>query len=194
MPDVAADRAVPFPLTMPVTDVVSVIAGVVVAVATLPVNPLAETTDADVTVPVPPVAAMVMLPEAFVMFMFVPAVSVVRVNPVPLPMSSAPFAGVVVRPVPPLATASVTDKPAALPVHEADDPVVFWFSVGNVQLAKLPEAGVPKAGVTSVGDVAKTKAPEPVLVVTTAAARFALVGVARNVATPVPRPVSADVA
>ena len=34
------------------TDVVKVIAGVVVAVATVPANPLADTTEADVTVPV----------------------------------------------------------------------------------------------------------------------------------------------
>ena len=31
-----------------------------------------------------------------------------------------------------------------------------------VQLVKTPEAGVPKAGVTNVGLVAKTKDPEPV--------------------------------
>ena len=47
--------------------------------------------------------------------------------------------------------------------NEPADPVVFWFNVGNVQLAKLPEAGVPNAGVTSVGEVANTTAPEPVV-------------------------------
>jgi hypothetical protein len=47
--------------------------------------------------------------------------------------------------------------------------------------------GVPRFGVTKVGLVANTKAPEPVSFVT-AALRFALVGVARKVATPVPRP------
>jgi hypothetical protein len=55
---------------------------------------------------------------------------------------------------------------AALPVHEPELPVVFWFSVGNVQLVKVPEVGVPKFGVTSVGDVPRTFAPEPVEVVT----------------------------
>jgi hypothetical protein len=50
-----------------------------------------------------------------------------------------------------------------MPVTFAAVPVVFWFSVGNVQLAKLPEVGVPKAGVTKVGDVAKTLSPVPVL-------------------------------
>ncbi len=34
---------------------------------------------------------------------------------------------------------------AALPVQEAEEPEVFWFKVGNVQLVKVPEAGVPKA-------------------------------------------------
>jgi hypothetical protein len=47
--------------------------------------------------------------------------------------------------------------------------------------------GVPKAGVTRVGEVAKTKEPVPVSSVT-AEIKFALEGVARKVATPVPRP------
>jgi hypothetical protein len=45
-------------------------------------------------------------------------------------------------------------------------PVVLWFNVGNVQLAKLPELGVPNAGVTKVGEVLRTTLPEPVDVVT----------------------------
>ena len=52
----------------------------------------------------------------------------------------------VVLPVPPLATATV-------PVTLDAVPVVFWLSVGNVQLAKSPEAGVPRTGVVKVGDV-----------------------------------------
>jgi hypothetical protein len=71
---------------------------------------------------------------------------------------------------------------AALPVQEPDDPVVFWFSVGNVQLARFPELGVPKAGVTNVGLVANTLEPVPVSSVKTAA-KLALDGVAKNVAT-----------
>jgi hypothetical protein len=47
--------------------------------------------------------------------------------------------------------------------------------------------GVPKLGVTKTGDVAKTSAPEPVSFVT-AAAKFALVGVAKKAGMPVPRP------
>lgn len=54
---------------------------------------------------------------------------------------------------------------------------------------KLPDVGVPKTGVTNVGDVANTKEPEPVSSVT-AAARFALDGVAKNVATFVPNPLT----
>jgi hypothetical protein len=46
---------------------------------------------------------------------------------------------------------------------------------------------VPKAGVIKVGLVAKTKAPDPVSSVT-ADARLALVGVAKNVAIPAPKP------
>ena len=67
-------------------------------------------------------------------------------------------------------------------------PVVFWFNVGNVQFAKLPEVGVPKIGVTKVGVLANTSAPVPVSSVT-AAAKLALDGVPRNVATPVPKEV-----
>ena len=49
----AAEIAVPLPLSRPVMLVVKVIAGVVVAVATVPANPLADTTDTLVTVPEP---------------------------------------------------------------------------------------------------------------------------------------------
>ena len=69
----------------------------------------------------------------------------------------------------------------------AAEPDVFWFNVGNVQFAKLPDEGVPRAGVTSVGLVAKTNAPVPVSSVM-AEIKLAELGVARNVATPVPRP------
>jgi hypothetical protein len=51
VPATAADIAVPLPLSSPVIVVEIVIAGVVVAVATDPANPLADTTDKLVTVP-----------------------------------------------------------------------------------------------------------------------------------------------
>ena len=73
-------------------------------------------------------------------------------------------------------------------VNVAALPDVFWFKVGKVQLAKLPEDGVPRAGVTNVGEVANTNAPEPVSSVI-AAAKLALDGVPRNVATPAPKEV-----
>ena len=41
-------------------------------------------------------------------------------------------------------------------------PDVSWFKVGKLQFCKSPEAGVPSAGVTRVGLVANTRAPEPV--------------------------------
>jgi hypothetical protein len=47
----------------------------------------------------------------------------------------------------------------------------------------------PSTGVTKVGDVANTSEPEPVSSVT-AEAKFADDGVPRNVATPVPRPLT----
>jgi len=53
----AAEMAVPLPCRMPVTVVESVIAGVLVAVATVPANPLADTTETLVTVPPEPLGA-----------------------------------------------------------------------------------------------------------------------------------------
>ena len=49
--------------------------------------------------------------------------------------------------------------------------------------------GVPRAGVTSVGDVANTSEPVPVSS-DTAVAKFAELGVAKKVATPVPKPLT----
>lgn len=68
-----------------------------------------------VTVPPVPVADMDIVPAPLVIETPVPADNVFRVKPVPLPMSNAPFAGVVVSPVPPLATATVPVTLAALP-------------------------------------------------------------------------------
>jgi hypothetical protein len=88
----------------------------------------------------------------------------------------------VVTPVPPLATGSVPVTPVL-----RGKPVAF---------VSVAEAGVPNAGVTSVGLVANTKAPEPVSPVT-AAAKLADEGVPKNVATPAPkdvRPVPPEVA
>jgi hypothetical protein len=63
------------------------------------------------------------------------------------------------------------------------------LEIGNpVQFVSVPDEGVPSAGVTRVGDVANTNAPEPVSSVT-AEARFADEGVARKVATFAARPV-----
>lgn len=61
--------------------------------------------------------------------------------------------------------------------------------VGAVKatLLTLVADATPKLGVVRLGLVAKTNAPEPVSSVT-AAARFALEGVARNVAMPDPKP------
>jgi hypothetical protein len=79
----------------------------------------------------------------------------------------------VVAPVPPFATGSVPVTPL-----DKGKPVV---------LVRVPELGVPRAGVTKVGEVAKTRAPDPVSSVT-AAARFEEDGVPKNVATFVPKP------
>lgn len=124
MPADAADSAVPFPFTSPVTVVDSVIAGVVVALATVPARPFADTTETLVTVPVPPlVAAIVIEPAPLVMLMFAPAISVALVNvlPVLLPIRSWPSV-YDVCPVPPLATASVPPS-VSVPLVVIGDPV-----------------------------------------------------------------------
>ena len=61
------------------------------------------------------------------------------------------------------------------------------FVPSTVQEDNTPCEGVPSKGVTSVGDVANTAEPLPVSSVK-AAAKLALDGVAKNVATLVPRP------
>lgn len=126
------------------------------------------------TIEVTPLFAIVIDPEALVIPIAVPAVKVVLVNPVPFPISKAPFAGVLVSPVPPFPIGRV-------PVTPVD-------SGRPVTLVITPLAGVPRAGVINVGLVANTNEPDPVSSVT-AAAKLAEVGVASQVATPVPSPV-----
>jgi hypothetical protein len=75
-------------------------------------------------------------------------------------------------------------KNVATPVPRPETPVEMGDPVAFVS---VPLAGVPNAGVTNVGLLENTNEPEPVSSVT-AAARFALDGVAKNVATPVPKP------
>jgi hypothetical protein len=72
----------------------------------------------------------------------------------------------------------------ATPVPRPLTPVEIGKPVAFVNVAL---AGVPRTGVTSVGLVANTRAPEPVSSVT-AVARLADEGAARNEATPVPSP------
>ena len=58
--------------------------------------------------------------------------------------------------------ALVADVAKVALVAEAALPVVFWFSVGNVQFARFPEDGVPNAGVVKIGEVVNaTVVPEP---------------------------------
>jgi hypothetical protein len=68
-------------------------------------------------------------------------------------------------------------------------PVTPVVNGSPVALVSTAAEGVPKAGVTKVGELVNTKLPVPVSSVT-AAAKFALDGVAKNVATPVPRPLT----
>ena len=94
---------------------------------------------------------------------------------------------------------ALTIAPAAIEVvlpTEVTSPVrlAFVVTVPAVRPEALPVMfvptrveGVPRLGVTRVGDVANTRLPDPVSSVT-AEARLALDGVAKKVATPAPRP------
>ena len=96
-------------------------------------------------------------------------------NLVPVPVCDAIEVALPIEVITPVRLAFVVTLPA---VNPAAVPVTFVIT---------PDVGVPRSGVTSVGEVAKTSAPVPVSSVT-AAMRFALVGVPRKVATPAARP------
>lgn len=85
-------------------------------------------------------------------------------------------AGVPVTVIPPILVESHAVRPEAVPVA----------------LVATRADGVPRAGVTSVGELAKTKAPVPVSSVT-ALARLAELGVERKVPTPAPGVIPAHV-
>src|SRR6185312_11821649 len=119
---------------------------------------------------------LVRVPEVGVPNTGVTKVGDVANTAAPLPVSSVIAALRLAE----LGVARNVETPAANP----DTPV----EIGNpVQLVKVPLVGVPRTGVTNVGEVAKTFAPVPVSSVI-AAAKLAEDGVAKNVATLVPKP------
>ena len=81
----AADMAVPLPFKTPVTLVVRVMAGVVVAVATVPAKPLADTTDTLVTVPLVAGAAHVGAPPVVAVSTWPVVPAAVNAYAVPVP-------------------------------------------------------------------------------------------------------------
>jgi hypothetical protein len=125
--------------------------------------------------------------KAPVVAVVAPTVPLMLIEAVPVRLVTVPLDGV---PKAPLnntgapAEPVLTARAVAMPVPKPDTPVLIGKPVALVNVALV---GVPRIGVTSVGLVAKTLAPLPVSSVK-AAARFALDGVARKVATPVPRP------
>jgi hypothetical protein len=76
--------AVALPLSKPVTVVVSVMAGVVEALATVPAKPFADTTDTEVTEPVPEMVCHVGSPPD--------TVKTCPEDPIPSPTHAVPFA------------------------------------------------------------------------------------------------------
>ena len=214
----------PLPFSTPVIDVETVIAGVEVAVATVPAKPLAETTETLVTVPDPDgaaqepsprqkVDALAEVPEFRLVTGRLPVTPVVRGKPVALvnvalvgvPRMGVTNVGDVANTADPVPVSSVNAPNRFAELNEPREVALPTEVIAPVKLAFVvtlpavrPEAvpvifvptnalGVPKAGVTKVGEVANTAAPLPVSSVK-AAAKFALLGVARKVATPVPNP------
>lgn len=119
-------------------------------------------------------------------------VAFVRIAPDGVPKAGVVKVGDVARAMPP---DPVTASPRAVPTPAPRPP--RFAAVYPVQFVRTPDAGVPSAAVTSVGElsvavprvglVPKTSEPDPVSSVT-AVARLALDGVERNAATPAPRP------
>ena len=135
--------------------------------------------------------------------------SVGKVQLLRLPLAGVPRIGVtrvgeVANTAAPLPVSSVSAAKRLAEVKDPSDVALPTDVIAPVRLALVvtlpavsPEAvpvifvptkaeGVPRAGVTSVGDVANTSDPDPVSSLT-AARRFAEDGVPRKVATPDPR-------
>jgi hypothetical protein len=136
-------------------------------------------------VPKPETPVLIGNPVAFVRvpLVGVPRIGVTKVGEVantaePVPVSS-------VKAVRRLALDGVA-KNVATPVPRPDTPVEIGRPVAFVKVALV---GVPRIGVTRVGEVAKTNEPVPVSSVT-AASKLALEGVAKKVANPVPKPLT----
>ena len=114
----------PLPFNSPVTLVVKVTAGVVVAFATVPANPLAETTDIVVTVPDPLPAGAAHVPSAFKYFPAAasPAAGA-GTNPATPPAPLSPtIAACAVPPAPTCEDAAAPTCEAVIPVKLAPDP------------------------------------------------------------------------
>lgn len=138
------------------------------------------------------------LPAAALLFVVVPIIPDVEVKLILValadPKTGVINVGLLAKTKAPVPVSSVTVAAKLLLVGVAKNvailaarPVIPVLTGNPVQLVKIPDCGVPKAGVTKVGFVANTNCPVPVSSVI-AAARLALVGVARNVAIPVARP------
>lgn len=123
-------------------------------------------------------------------------VALVKVAAEGVPRSGVTKAGDVANTAAPLPVSSVkadrkladegVARKVATPVPRPETPVLMGRPVA---LVKVPLEGVPRAGVTSVGLLANTNAPVPVSSVT-AEAKLADEGVAKKVATPVPKPLT----
>jgi hypothetical protein len=121
-------------------------------------------------------------------------VALVNTAALGVPKSGVTRAGLVARTRAPVPVSSVTAaaKLALLGVARnaatlEPNPLIPVETGSPVAFVNVTALGTPRSGVISDGDVANTRGPEPVSSVT-AAARFALLGVARKAETPEPRP------
>jgi hypothetical protein len=120
-------------------------------------------------------------------------VAFVRVKAVGVPRLGVTRVGEVAKTSEPVPVSSVTaerrfaEEGVASQVATPDPRFARLATGKPVQLVRVPADGVPMFGVTRVGEVAKTSAPEPVSSVI-AAARLEDDGVAKNVATFDPSP------
>ena len=105
--------------------------------------------------------------KAPVVAVVAPTVPLMLIEAVPVRFVTVPLEGV--PNAPPLMTGApaeptLTAKAVAMPVPRPDTPVEIGSPVAFV---RVTEVGVPKMGVTSVGEVARTLFPVPVLVTLT---------------------------
>ncbi len=153
---VAANTAkvLPVVVSVPAVGSVTLVAAVVVNVNPKP--PTVANVDPSAKAKVADVAGAVNATLLILVAVATPKVGVVKLGDVAKTNAPEPVSSVT-------AEAKLEDDGVAKNVATLAAKPETPVEIGKpVQLVSVPDEGVPNAGVTSVGDVAKTKAPEPV--------------------------------